>query len=102
MDLRTDIKKDACLEEFGLCSIFVNCSRFISQHNLEGWGGVYDHLTSSQIFNFDNEYDLHMSFKNYEASGYGYNLEWELFHILGEVGAKLKMSIEGITLSFSR
>ena len=39
MDLRTDIKKDACLEEFGLCSIFVNCSRFISQHNLEGWGG---------------------------------------------------------------
>ena len=80
MDLRTDIKKDACLEEFGLCSIFVNCSRFISQHNLEGWGGAYDHLTSSQIFNFDNEYDLHMSFKNYEASGYGYNLEWELFH----------------------
>jgi hypothetical protein len=37
-----------------------------------GWG-LYDHLMSKRILNADTEYVIHMSFKNYEAYGYGYN-----------------------------
>jgi hypothetical protein len=55
--------------------------------------GGYQPFMEHKNLHFDNEYDVHMSSKNYEASGYGLDLDSlaifcpnHMFHILGEVG----------------
>lgn len=38
--------------------------------------GLIWSFNSTKILHFDNEYDFHMIFKNYEKNGYVHNLEF--------------------------
>ena len=52
-------------------SKFIYYSKFNTKHN---WGGgQYNHFNEHEKFLLDNILDIHMSFKNNEASAYGRN-----------------------------
>jgi hypothetical protein len=53
-------------------SKYLNHSRFNNQHD---WGDLYDHLMNTRNVHFDNEEDIHMSSKTYEANDYGNELD---------------------------
>ena len=42
--------------------------------NMILWRGPNDHLMSMRIFARINEYDIHISYENYEESGFRINL----------------------------
>ena len=46
-------------------------------------GGLYNHVMSMKFFiHFDNEYNIYMSSKNYEESGYGLDLDMQTISYL--------------------
>ena len=62
-----------CLKEIGMCA--KNQITILgSTYNIIG-GHLYDHLLSTRILHFVNELDIYTSFANYEANGYGLNLD---------------------------
>lgn len=64
VDLRTDPRKDMCLEDIETtCSKFVNQSRINIQSMI---GGPIKPFNAHNNLYFDNEYDINMSSKKYE------------------------------------
>ena len=45
------------------------------EHTLFIWGYLCDHLMYTKSFTFNNDSNIHTSFKNHEESGYGFNLD---------------------------
>ena len=72
VDLRTDTKKASCVSKW-LDYVFkyANYSRLHRHHDQ----GLIWPLNEPKNLHFDNESDIHMSSKNYEANGYGQDLD---------------------------
>ena len=61
-----------CLKEIGPC--FQNEITILGSV-INIIGGTYDHFMSMRILNFSNKYDIRVSFKNIEESGYSLDLD---------------------------
>ena len=75
--------RSTCLKEIGLCAQnMITIIGLHSQRNLRGGGGRPKWpFKCARDSLFDNEQDIHMSFENYEESGYP-GLDWDSLSIL--------------------
>ena len=60
-------QKDMFDIDWTMCSEYANHSRLNSQHN---WGGPVRPFDGHDNLHFDNEYDIHICSKTYEANGH--------------------------------